>query len=93
MSKIIFFIFIYLNSIILNIKLRSRKTQCVDFGKDCGIFTGLCCGNLVCKDFRCQFKGAKNIMKWAPEGDKCNFWHICRKGYECYEHRCLEISF
>ena len=33
------------------------KTHCSDFGKDCGIFTGICCGNLVCKDFRCQFKG------------------------------------
>jgi hypothetical protein len=92
MSKIIFFIFICLNSIILNIKLRSRKTQCVDFGKDCGIFTGICCGNFKCKDFRCQMEGAKDIMKWAPDGDKCNFWHICRKGYECHEHRCLEIA-
>jgi hypothetical protein len=77
---------------ISNKKLRIKKGKCKEFGEDCGIFTGICCGNFKCKDFRCQMEGAKDIMKWAPDGDKCNFWHICRKGYECHEHRCLEIA-
>ena len=77
---------------ISNKKLRIKKGKCKEFGEDCGILTGICCGNFKCKDFRCQMEGAKDIMKWAPDGDKCNFWHICRKGYECHEHRCLEIA-
>lgn len=90
-SMIIITIILIINQI-SNKKLRIKKGKCKEFGEDCGIFTGICCGNFKCKDFRCQMEGAKDIMKWAPDGDKCNFWHICRKGYECHEHRCLEIA-
>ena len=90
-SMIIITIILIINKI-SNKKLRIKKGKCKEFGEDCGIFTGICCGNFKCKDFRCQMEGAKDIMKWAPDGDKCNFWHICRKGYECHEHRCLEIA-
>lgn len=63
--------------------------SCAAPGEDCDL-TEHCCGNYVCKDYRCSPKGSKdNKIIWAPDGTKCDWFHHCGHGYNCQSHRCV----
>ena len=86
MSKIFVSVLFVLFSLVLSNKLRSK---CITQGGDCDL-TSYCCTDLVCKDFRCQPKGTKeNQEAWAPDGEKCDWFHHCRDNYSCQSHRCV----
>ena len=88
MSKLYVILFAILASFIVSSKLK-LKSKCIAKGGDCDL-TSYCCSNLVCKDFRCSVKGTKdNQVKWHKKGgDKCDWFHHCKKGYKCQSHRC-----
>ena len=88
MSKLYVILFAILASFIVSSKLK-LKSKCIAKGGDCDL-TSYCCSNLVCKDYRCSVKGTKdNQVKWHKKGgDKCDWFHHCKKGYKCQSHRC-----
>ena len=53
MSKYIISILLILFSLALSSKL---QTKCIAYMGDCDA-TSYCCANLVCKDYRCNYKG------------------------------------
>ena len=66
-----------------------KKSRCVAYGGDCD-GTSYCCSGMVCKDYRCAVKGTKdNQVAWAPDGEKCDWFHHCGKNYKCQSHRCV----
>ena len=86
MSKIYIFITLLLITFTLSSKLQSK---CIANGMDCDS-TSYCCANLVCKDYRCSYKGTKeNQVAWAPDGEKCDWFHHCGSNYRCESHRCV----
>ena len=87
MSKFSFLLIITLLTITLQTLLKTQS-KCVAIVGDCDL-TSYCCGRLVCKDYRCAKKGTKeNKVKWAPKGEKCDWFHHCKKGLYCQSHRC-----
>jgi hypothetical protein len=87
-TKLKFFLFLLLTVLISSLRMRS-KTGCIDFNGDCDL-TSYCCGSNVCKDYRCAKKGTKdNQVEWAPKGEKCDYFHHCKKFYKCESHRCV----
>ena len=88
MSKLFYGIFLMILSTI-NLKVLKAKTKCMNLGDNCDL-TSYCCGKWVCKDYRCAVKGTKdNQVKWAPKGDKCDWFHHCPKYYHCESHYCV----
>jgi hypothetical protein len=89
MSKIFYILLIALFAFILNVSIKS-KSKCMALGDDCDL-TQYCCGNYVCKDYRCAVKGTKeNQVKWAKKGGKkCDWWYHCKKNMKCESHRCV----
>ena len=86
--KILSFILIVLFTLSISKKLKTT-TRCINLGDDCD-FTSFCCGSWVCKDYKCAVKGTKdNQEEWAPKGDKCDWFHHCRKYYHCESHYCV----
>ena len=80
MSKIYIFLTLLLITFTLSSKLQSK---CIEYGMDCDA-TSYCCANLVCKDYRCSYKGTKeNQVAWAPDGEKCDWFHLCGSNYIC----------
>ena len=74
---------------------KSLKTaaKCIQYGGDCD-FTSYCCGKNECKDYRCALQGTKdNQIGWDKsnkEGNKCDWFHHCKKGRKCMSHRCYD---
>ena len=86
MSKLLISIILVLFSFSLSSKLQSK---CIAYGMDCDS-TSYCCSNLVCKDYRCNYKGTKeNQVAWAPDGEKCDWFHLCGSNYRYESHRCV----
>ena len=86
MAKYIISILLILFSFALSAKL---QTKCIAYMGDCDA-TSYCCANLVCKDYRCNYKGTKeNQIAWAPDGVKCDWFHHCGSNYKCQSHRCI----
>lgn len=84
----LFLLSLFLISFNLCLKLKT-KSKCVSLGSDCD-FTAYCCGDYVCKDYRCAVQGTKdNQVEWAPKGDKCDVFHHCRKYYHCESNYCV----
>lgn len=57
--------------------------------EDCDLFIP-CDLGLTCYDYRCQVAtpNKTDIISFAPEGPKCNWFHHCIQDYECNKHRC-----
>ena len=86
-SKLFTILFFVLITFCVSSKL--RKTKCVALDGDCD-FTSYCCGDNECRDYRCAVKGTQdNLIPWAPEGNKCDWFHQCPKNYSCQSHRCI----
>ena len=86
--KILSFILIVLFTLSISKSLKTT-TRCINLGDDCDL-TSYCCGSNVCKDYRCAKKGTKdNQVEWAPKGEKCDYFHHCKKFYKCESHRCV----
>ena len=85
MSKIFASVLFVLFSLVLSNKLQSK---CITHGGDCDL-TSYCCGDFVCKEYRCSLKGTKdNQVPWRTK--KCDWFHWCKKGYKCQSHRCVK---
>lgn len=86
-SKLFTILFFVLITFCVSSKL--RKTKCIALDGDCD-FTSYCCGDNQCRDYRCAVKGTQdNLIPWAPEGNKCDWFHQCPKHYTCQSHRCV----
>lgn len=82
------FLILLLTVIISSLKMKTQ-TNCINLKGDCDL-TSYCCGDFVCKDYRCSEKGTKdNQISWAPNGEKCDYFHHCKKNYKCESHRCI----
>ena len=82
------FLILLLTVIISSLKMKSQ-TRCIDLGGDCDL-TSYCCGENQCKDYRCSVKGTQeNQIAWAPDGEKCDYFHHCKNYYKCESHRCI----
>ena len=87
MSRIFYILLVVLFAFTLN-KTLKKKTNCIAYGGDCD-FTSYCCGDFVCKEYRCSLKGTKdNHVPWRTK--KCDWFHWCKKGYTCQSHRCIK---
>ncbi len=90
MKNLFFLLFIAILSFVISKKLKS-KASCVAPGGDCD-FTSYCCSKYVCKDYRCTTKATKdNQVGWDKSkkaGNKCDWFHHCKKGRKCMSHRC-----
>ena len=85
--KVIQLVIIMISIIISCSKL--RKTKCNAEGDDCD-FIHTCCGENVCRDYRCSPKDAEQKeVDWSPKGTKCDWLHRCEKNYLCQSHRCV----
>ena len=92
MKNLFIFITLAFFSVILSKTLKT-ETRCVNLKNDCD-FTSYCCDPYVCKDYRCAVKGTKdNQIGWdksKKEGNKCDWFHHCKKGRKCMSHRCYD---
>ena len=92
MKNLFIFITLAFFSVILSKTLKT-ETRCVNLNNDCD-FTSYCCDPYVCKDYRCAVKGTKdNQIGWdksKKEGNKCDWFHHCKKGRRCMSHRCYD---
>ena len=87
MSRIFYILLVVLFAFTLN-KTLKKKTNCIAYGGDCDL-TSYCCGDFVCKEYRCSLKGTKdNQVPWRTK--KCDWFHWCKKGYTCQSHRCIK---
>lgn len=65
------------------------QTSCAKLFAPCHMFQ-TCCEDLRCKDYRCAIKGTEdNLLSWAPNGIKCDWFHHCGKGFKCTDNRCI----
>ena len=92
MKNLFFMLIIAFFAVVMSKSLKS-KTECVKLGNDCD-FTSYCCGSHVCKDYRCAVEGTKdNQVGWdksKKEGNKCDWFHHCKKGKRYMSHRCYD---